>query len=149
MTFLSSLTGKCRTLSMPSLWSTLVRLCPERGPAALPGQSAVCFKHCTSMQLKSRQKAAPTPSAEQSADTDCTPVSRVITDVMALLLSKMTQSVLTDWLGRLCTDGFGLINTIITYIQTGMAKYLPNEKIKQSNKILERNGKNPPRTNSF
>lgn len=43
---------------------------------------------------------------------------------MALLLSEVTQSVLADSLGRIRMDGFGLINTIITYIQTGMAQIL-------------------------
>lgn len=52
---------------------------------------------------------------------------------MAGLLSEMTQSVLTDRLGRLCMDGFGLTNTIITYIQAGMAQILIYQAKKKNN----------------
>lgn len=117
MTFLSYLAEKCRTLSTPSLLSPLVRLCPEHTPehcqAAL---STAPPRSCRAGRGSSH------PSAQQSVGTHGVP--RVVTDVMAVLLSKMTQSVLTGWLGRPRMDGFGLINAIITYIQTGMAQTL-------------------------
>lgn len=52
---------------------------------------------------------------------------------MAGLLSGMTQSVLTDRLGRIRMDGFGLTNTIIRYIQTGMAQILTYQTKKKNN----------------